>query len=122
MPLRTTLSSFNTTSPGLQLRFGYSVSTLLPTIRSTISSRVKSFVGRVSMTLPSRTTVAVSHISKISSILCEIYTMVVPVSFSVCMISNRCRVSPVVREDVGSSITMTRGFLYRTLAISTICF
>ncbi|OPZ67464.1 MAG: hypothetical protein BWY81_01289 [Firmicutes bacterium ADurb.Bin467] len=70
-PVRVMFSTFRTTSPIGQFLRGYSMSTLRPTMRSMICSVVKSFVSRVSMMLPSRSTVAVSQSRKISSSLCD---------------------------------------------------
>ena len=73
------------------------------------------------MSCPSRSTWTLSQHLNISSSLWEMNTMPRPFLFSVLMTSNRCSVSSVVNDEVGSSMRITFASEESALAISTSC-
>ena len=111
-----------TTPPIGTCLLGYISFMSLPTIISTSLLESDSFVLRVPTFFPSRSTVTLSVISKISLSLCEIYIIATPFVFKVCIILKRDCVSSSERAAVGSSMTSIFASCEIAFAISTICF
>ena len=96
-----------TVSPGSLSTGGNLLSRERPTIAEISSFMFVSLLSFVITRLPSRRTDIWSQISKISSILCDIYIREIPCSFNCLIILNSFATSGAVSEDVGSSSTIT---------------
>ena len=112
----------STASPTSASTFGYSAVSSRPTIRRTSSSESMSAAAVSWTTSPSRITVIVEQISKISSSRCETNSTAEPRSCRVRTTPNRRSTSGRDSAAVGSSMISTRASKLSALAISTICW
>src|SRR4051794_7765419 len=121
-PSRVRRSTLSSGAPISVSSLGKSCDSSRPTMRRTSASLVRSFVAPSWVTSPSRRTVAVSQISKISSRRCEMNSTAAPRAFRVRTTPNRRSTSCPERAAVGSSMISTRASNDSALAISTSCW
>ncbi|COF70785.1 Uncharacterised protein [Streptococcus pneumoniae] len=94
---------------------------LRPTIILTTSSNDVSGINLFPTNSPSRKIVIASHIEKISSIRCEMYTNETPSLRNLLITVKSVSISRSVSAAVGSSIIITLAFVINAFAISIIC-
>ena len=120
-PSRVSRLTCRTGAPISESSFGNSCESSRPTMRRTSSSVSMSRVSPSCVTSPSRRTVTVSQIVKISSSRWEMKRIAAPRSLSVRTTLNRRSTSCPDSAAVGSSMISTRASKDSALAISTIC-